>query len=92
MKRLKRIMFISCLRATELIEKKLHFRISAKEKIQLNLHKMMCEACTRYEKQSAFIEKGISLKHDTAFTQEEINELKQTISEKLADVKKGNDS
>ena len=43
---------LSCKKATELIEKKLLVDISFKEKIQLGMHKSMCEACTAYEKQS----------------------------------------
>lgn len=52
-------MFLSCLKATELMEKKLHFEVSFKEKLQLKVHKMMCSACTSYEKQNLFIEKSI---------------------------------
>ena len=35
-----------------LIEKKLLINLTTKEKIQLTLHKSMCNACTVYEKQS----------------------------------------
>jgi hypothetical protein len=52
-------LFLSCLKATELIERKFHFKLSSKEKIQLELHKMMCNACKTYEKQSGIIEEGI---------------------------------
>ena len=52
-------MFLSCLKATELIEKRLHFSLSFKEKLQLKVHKMMCDACTNYDKQSSLIEKGV---------------------------------
>ncbi len=60
MKKIVHILFISCLKATELIEKKFHFKLSIREKLQLKLHKMMCEACTKYEKHSDIIEKGKS--------------------------------
>ncbi len=60
MKKLMHILFLSCLKATELIEKKFHFELSVKEKLQLKMHKMMCNACVNYEKQSTFIEKNIS--------------------------------
>ncbi len=43
---------LSCKKATELIEKKLLVKLSFKEKMQLQLHKSMCSACTAYEKQS----------------------------------------
>lgn len=60
MKRIMHILFLSCLKATELIEKKLHFRLSFKEKLQLKIHKLMCEACQRYEKHSELLDKGIA--------------------------------
>ncbi|MEA1878229.1 MAG: hypothetical protein U9N86_15405 [Bacteroidota bacterium] len=41
------------------MEKKLHFEVSFKEKLQLKVHKMMCSACTNYEKQNLLIEKSI---------------------------------
>jgi len=60
MKKLMHILFLSCLKATELIEKKIHFKLSIREKWQLKVHKSMCQACTNYEKQSYLIEKAIS--------------------------------
>lgn len=56
------ILLLSCLKATELIEKKLHFKLSFTERLQLSMHKIVCEACSNYEKQSILIEKSIS--HD----------------------------
>ena len=80
-------LFLSCVRATELIEKKLHFRLSTKERLQLKMHKMMCDACSRYEKQSIFIEKGISLSQKNGFSDDDVKQLKLIITEKLADMK-----
>jgi hypothetical protein len=60
MKKLMHILLLSCYRATELIEKRFYFKLSAKESLQLRLHKMMCGACSKYEKQSDLIEKGIA--------------------------------
>ena len=57
MKKLMNKMFLSCLKATELIEKKLHFKLSLTEKIRLKMHKAMCDACTMYEKQSNVLDK-----------------------------------
>lgn len=68
MKKLMHILLLSCIKATELIEKRFYFKLSFKEKLQLKLHKTMCDACTNYEKQSKIIEKGIEMyqkkKHD----------------------------
>jgi len=83
MKKLLHILFLSCLKATELVEKKLHFKLSVQEKIQLHLHKMMCEACTKYEKQSIFLEKGIASisQHEPVTT--DIENLKNKITASL---------
>ena len=87
MKKLKNIFFLSCYKATELIEKKLNFRLSAKERMMLKMHKMMCSACTLYEKQSTFLEQGLSGKPDKEYSQEEIRKLKIDISKKLSDLR-----
>ena len=60
MKKLMNILFLSCLKASEMIEKKLHFKLNITEKLQLSMHKTMCSACSLYEKQSELLEKGIS--------------------------------
>jgi len=85
MKKLMHILFLSCLKATELIEKKFHVRLSAKERLQLRMHKMMCSACTRYEKQSTILEKGIAIDLTKEYSTEEIKKLKQKITEKLSE-------
>lgn len=59
MKKLMHILFLSCLKATELIEKNIYFKLSRKEKIQLKMHKMMCSACTNYEKQSIILDHAL---------------------------------
>ncbi len=59
MKKLIHILFLSCLKASEFIEKQIHFKLSITERLQLQIHKMMCSACTLYEKQSLFLEKQI---------------------------------
>jgi hypothetical protein len=87
MKKIMHILFLSCLRATELIEKKLHFKLSVKEKLQLRTHKMMCKACSNYEKQSIFIEKGISINQKGEFSVDDVNQLKVIITEKLSEIK-----
>jgi hypothetical protein len=57
------ILFLSCLKASELIEKDLHLKLGIKEKLQLKLHKTMCNTCNRYGKQSIIIENGIQNLH-----------------------------
>ncbi len=60
MNKIKNTLLLSCLRATELIEKHMYFKLSISEKIALRFHVSMCRACQLYEKQSAFIDKGLS--------------------------------
>ena len=82
------ILFLSCLRATELIEKKLNFKLSVKEKLQLRVHKMMCDACTNYEKQNLLIEKALANQEDKEdkLNEKDINlpDFKKSILDKLA--------
>ena len=81
-------LFVSCLKATELVEKKFHFELSFKEKIQLKLHTMMCNACSMYEKQSEMIEEGIKkylLSHP--YEETNIEELKKQIHRKLEETR-----
>lgn len=59
MTKIMHFLFLSCLKATELIEKKFHFKLTLREKLQLKMHTMMCDACSMYEKQSEIIEEGI---------------------------------
>ena len=83
MKKIMHILFLSCLKASEFIEKKLHFKLSFTEKVQLELHKIMCSACSRYEKQSILIEKSIELQNKEILKIANIEDLKKTITEKL---------
>ncbi len=59
MKKLMQYLFLSCLKATELIEKKIYSHLSFGERIQLKVHKAMCDACSNYEKDSLLIDKAI---------------------------------
>ena len=88
MKRIMHILFLSCLKATELIEKKMHFKLSFIEKMKLKAHKMMCSSCTSYEKQSLLIEKGISKSQKKEFSEEELTNLKELIHKKLEEIGK----
>ncbi len=50
------LIMLPCKTITELIEKRSLVGLSFKEKIQLHLHKTMCDACTAYQKQSKKID------------------------------------
>jgi len=79
------ILFLSCLKATQLIEKKIHFKLSFTEKLQLKLHKSMCDACSNYEKQNYFIEKAISHQENIEHRKLEIDvdSFKKSILDKI---------
>ena len=47
---------LSCRKASELVEKKLHFGLSSSEKFQLLLHLSMCDACKAYQKQTILLD------------------------------------
>lgn len=81
------IIFLSCLKATELIEKGIHFKLNMIEKLQLKVHKMMCSACATYEKQSDLIEKGISNSQKDKQAIDDIAELKKMIKKRLEGLK-----
>lgn len=52
-------LFLTCKRATELIERKQEIKLSFKNGMQLKLHLMMCKACTAYYAQSLLINKTL---------------------------------
>jgi hypothetical protein len=87
MKKLMNKLFLSCLKATELIEKKLHFKLTFTEKLQLKVHKAMCDACTMYEKQSNILDKalGSSLPKDEIAI--DLNDFKKGIMAKIEESK-----
>ncbi len=53
------MLMLSCRKATELMEKELHFKLSFIEKIQLRMHTSMCHACSAYQKNNILLEKKI---------------------------------
>ncbi len=83
MKKLMHILLLSCLKATEFIEKKIHYKLSFREKIQLKLHTMMCSACSAYEEQSELIEKIVSNNKTPLPNNEDLTSLKKSIVEKI---------
>ncbi|MDD2794050.1 MAG: hypothetical protein PHD73_12780 [Sediminibacterium sp.] len=55
MKKIAHLIMLSCRKATELIEKQFVVKLTLKERVQLKMHKSICDACTAYEKQSRFL-------------------------------------
>lgn len=79
MKNLMHILFLSCFKATELIEKKFHFKLSIIERLQLGVHKKICDVCLQYEKQSQFIENTIAFQKPIESHTINIDHLKREI-------------
>lgn len=78
---------LSCQKASALIDKKSLFGLSVKEKMLLNVHRCLCDACNKYAKQSKLIDKYL---HDHFHTNNENKfpliknkELKKQIIKKL---------
>lgn len=59
MKKIMHFLFLSCMKAAGLIDKKAEVKLSWKENLQLLMHKSMCDACTAYEKQSLLLDKAL---------------------------------
>ena len=87
MKKIMHYLFLSCFKATELIEKKLHIKLSFKEKIRLKMHKSMCSACKKYDKQSIIMDEALK-KYSNNITTVNIEELKINIKNKISEQKK----
>ncbi|MFQ6610158.1 MAG: hypothetical protein ACE5D7_05085 [Fidelibacterota bacterium] len=83
MKKLKHILFLSCLKTTELIEKKIRFGLSWVENLQLRFHKSMCDACRNYEKQNQLLEDGLSELIKREGSKTDLKEVEKSILEKL---------
>lgn len=83
MKKLMNKLLLSCFKATELIEKRLHIQLSWKESLRLRVHIMMCDACSLYEKQSKILEVGVSKQIKKADREIDIEAVKTQIIRKI---------
>ena len=83
MNRIIQIILLSCLKTTELVEKKFHFKLSFKEKLQLKLHLASCDICMKYSKQSQLIEEGLAVLHKPGDYQTDTKKLKIKICNSL---------
>jgi hypothetical protein len=83
MRKLSHILFLSCVKASDLIEKKFHFKLSFREKLQLKVHKSMCNACRLYEEHSQIIEQGIARHFHENENPVDVNRLREKISKVL---------
>lgn len=87
MKRVMNFLMLSCKKASELIDKKSIVKLSLKEKVMLQMHTSMCDACASYQKQSKILDdllqKSIQRSNETLIPLFANIELKQQIISKL---------
>lgn len=79
MKKIVYYMLLSCLKATELIEKRFHYKLTFKEKVQLKIHTSMCKGCKAYESQSFSLEQAIQNINIIQNSKRDIEKLKDSI-------------
>jgi len=81
--------FLSCLKASQLVEKQQVFGLSSSEVIQLQAHLLLCKGCNAYKSQSLFISKGIREKIekgdvDIHISKEELDRVKTRILSEIS--------
>jgi len=85
MKKLMNLLMLSCKKASELIEKKMHFPLNSIQKVQLIVHTSMCDACRSYQDQSkeldSFLENHINKTQNISDTQ--YDELTDDIKKRI---------
>lgn len=77
---------ISCIKATELVEKNSLFGLSLIELMELRIHNYICKGCKLYEKQSLYIDKMLMNKFSNDNLDNKINQdvlIKEITNEKL---------
>lgn len=79
MKKLMHYLFLSCRKATDLINKKSDSPLSCIENIQLSVHKSMCKACSNYEKQINILDQAIHETLNKEALEVDIEALKEQI-------------
>ncbi|MBL4585558.1 MAG: hypothetical protein JKX84_00665 [Flavobacteriales bacterium] len=86
MGKLGNILMLSCRKVTELMEEKIHVKLSVVERVQLSLHSKMCPGCSEYENQSKLIDEALGSSTSTSSKKiENVDVLKSKI---LANLKK----
>jgi len=78
-------LMLSCLKASELIEKRNYSPLTIADKIQLSVHLSMCTACKTYEKQSILIDKAIKIIEANAINGSELEKSENKILSAIKD-------
>lgn len=79
------VVFLTCKKATELVEKRVINKLSPIQFIQLKLHLALCDACIVYEKFSKKMDNilAVMLKNKRITDAQPNEELKQKIKNKI---------
>lgn len=83
MKKVMHYLFLSCLKATELINKKSESPLSCVQNLQLKAHKSMCKACRNYEKQTSILDKALQTSLNKEGLKVDLDALKKSIHAKI---------
>lgn len=59
---------VNCLRSTELVEQRAARRLTLRERLGLWGHLLICAGCRAYRKQSALIDRWLSVRRDQRTT------------------------
>ncbi len=82
----KNKLMLSCVRATELIEKKQTLGLSYIENFQLRMHLSMCKACLSYEYESLLVSKLLQQEGSVETDPEKEAALQKVLEEKIKDL------
>jgi len=74
---------LSCVKATELMERKELVPLNLVQKMQLKMHVAMCSGCRNYMKQTALINKLLN-KHFNASSSIDTTDLENAIISKIS--------
>lgn len=83
MKKVMHMMLLSCLMATELIEKKMDNNVPFFRKMQLNIHVSLCKACKTYKKQSTLLDEALKGSQNSNGKEIDMESFKKSIISKI---------
>lgn len=78
MKKIITKLVLSCLKATELIEKSKLISLKRTEKLQLKIHLKICAVCMNYKKDSAFLDDAIKKQYTLLQNHQTLTDIKKT--------------
>ena len=86
MSKIGRVIYSSCDKVSELIEKQSVVALTPGQRLQLTIHLKICDACRNYQKQSVLLDtilKGNDLPNQDGASEAQHKELKEKIKSNL---------